>query len=222
MSRQPLRRRTSAFLLAGRSGHRAVAAVAFAAAFVALALTLSATASPHPLSTRELTRALCGTERWSVKVMTDPAASSVSLSPRSTTIVHLRSLTAPVNPSARYGAVERTTYRVHALLKEAKVEADQDIHLVIADPTTGKTMIVEFPASSCTVGASSAVRTRMAAARAAFISACAAPSSTRFHRLSGTATVSGVGFFDRIHGQAGVAPNGIELHPVLGFTRVTC
>jgi len=25
------------------------------------------------------------------------------------------------------------------------------------------------------------------------------------------------GFWDEIHGQSGVAPNGIELHPVLGF-----
>jgi len=28
--------------------------------------------------------------------------------------------------------------------------------------------------------------------------------------------ITGVGFFDYIHGQHGVAPNGIELHPVLG------
>jgi hypothetical protein len=27
----------------------------------------------------------------------------------------------------------------------------------------------------------------------------------------------GVAFFDFLHGQTGVAPNGIELHPVLGF-----
>jgi len=27
--------------------------------------------------------------------------------------------------------------------------------------------------------------------------------------------ITGVGFFDYIHGQRGVAPNGIELHPVL-------
>lgn len=27
--------------------------------------------------------------------------------------------------------------------------------------------------------------------------------------------LTGVGFFDRVHGQSGVAPNGIELHPVL-------
>lgn len=199
-----------------------MAAVVFAAASVVLALTLSANARPHPLSPRELTRALCGTERWSVKVMTDPAASSVSLTPHATTIVHLRTLPAPVHPTTRYGVVERTTYRVHALLKEAKIEADQDIHLVLADPTTGQTMIAELPASSCTAGTASAARTRMAAARAAFITACGTPSSTRFHQLSGTATVSGVGFFDRIHGQTGVAPNGIELHPVLRFTRATC
>jgi hypothetical protein len=32
------------------------------------------------------------------------------------------------------------------------------------------------------------------------------------------ATLIGVGFFDRLHGQLGVAPNGIELHPVLDVT----
>jgi hypothetical protein len=26
-----------------------------------------------------------------------------------------------------------------------------------------------------------------------------------------------VAFFDFLHGQTGVAPNGIELHPILGF-----
>jgi hypothetical protein len=31
------------------------------------------------------------------------------------------------------------------------------------------------------------------------------------------ATVVGVGFFNNEHGQTGVAPNGIELHPALGI-----
>lgn len=37
-----------------------------------------------------------------------------------------------------------------------------------------------------------------------------------FHRLSKrmNATVTGVAFFDFLHGQTGVADNGIELHPV--------
>jgi hypothetical protein len=32
------------------------------------------------------------------------------------------------------------------------------------------------------------------------------------------ARVTGVAFFDFKHGQTGVAPNAIELHPILGFT----
>jgi hypothetical protein len=30
--------------------------------------------------------------------------------------------------------------------------------------------------------------------------------------------VTGVAFFDTLHGQEGVAPNGIELHPILVIT----
>jgi hypothetical protein len=33
----------------------------------------------------------------------------------------------------------------------------------------------------------------------------------------GVATVTGVAFFDFFHGQTGVAPNAIELHPILAF-----
>jgi hypothetical protein len=36
-------------------------------------------------------------------------------------------------------------------------------------------------------------------------------------RLCSQARVVGVAFFDFKHGQTGVAPNAIELHPILGF-----
>jgi hypothetical protein len=39
----------------------------------------------------------------------------------------------------------------------------------------------------------------------------------RAGRVCARARVVGVAFFDYKHGQTGVAPNGIELHPVLGF-----
>jgi len=32
--------------------------------------------------------------------------------------------------------------------------------------------------------------------------------------------VTGILFFDRLHGQIGVAPNGVELHPVLDIEAV--
>ncbi len=45
------------------------------------------------------------------------------------------------------------------------------------------------------------------------------PRSKRLRRVRPwvRATVTGVGFFDFYHGQRGVAPNDIELHPVIGF-----
>jgi hypothetical protein len=36
-------------------------------------------------------------------------------------------------------------------------------------------------------------------------------------RLCTRARVVGVAFWDYFHGQTGVAPNAIELHPILGF-----
>jgi hypothetical protein len=60
-------------------------------------------------------------------------------------------------------------------------------------------------------------------ARAALISACGTPPSTsHFAQLNATATVTGVGFFDIPHGQTGVAPNAVELHPVLRFSNSNC
>src|SRR5438034_6367879 len=47
------------------------------------------------------------------------------------------------------------------------------------------------------------------------------PSSSQFTSISGSASVTGVGFFDFLHRQTGVAPNGIELHPVIGFTALS-
>ena len=61
----------------------------------------------------------------------------------------------------------------------------------------------------------------MTRARNDFARACGDVGSS-FARLRGAATISGVGFFDVLHGQTGVAPNGIELHPVLRFQSSDC
>jgi hypothetical protein len=97
------------------------------------------------------------------------------------------------------------------------------VHLVVADPgALNKTMIVEFPDTACPEVGRSRKAKQMASARAAFFAACGTPSKTSFAQLSGQATITGVGFFDGIHGQRGVAINGIELHPVLSFRNASC
>ena len=100
---------------------------------------------------------------------------------------------------------------------------DNDIHLVIKGITTAGTMIVEFPlAPTCTANATTGAKARMKNARNAFGAACGVPGVSTFTKLQGRATIRGIGFFDFLHGQTGVAPNGIELHPVLRFMDATC
>jgi hypothetical protein len=189
----------------------------------AAALTASVDlVKPAPAKLSVHYRATCGVERWAVKTLTDRAASRINFYPRRTTVSALRRLR-PTSTYTRGRGVERRTYRVRARLIEAKLEADQDFHLVIADLRhPAQTMIVEFPDPACTRGAASKRRLQMQNARARFLNACGIPSSSSFESLSGAATISGVGFFDFIHGQTGVAPNGIELHPVLAFSHARC
>jgi hypothetical protein len=68
----------------------------------------------------------------------------------------------------------------------------------------GRTMITESPAPTCDSRAFPVRRAQIAAARRAL-------------RVCSRARVTGVAFFDFEHGQTGVAPNAIELHPILGF-----
>lgn len=160
----------------------------------------------------------CGVERWAVKTLSDPAAPQVDLVPRASSVSALARLPAPPNLGARLPGVEMHSWRIHVRLLWSKLEDDSDIHLVVADPVTGRTMIVELASPSCAVG--SPAIARITAARAEFVAACGAPARS-FTRLTGTATIDGVGFFDFLHGQRGVAPNGIELHPALRFAG-TC
>jgi hypothetical protein len=87
-------------------------------------------------------------------------------------------------------------------------------------------MIVEFPDPTCAGAKDSPKKTQMASARSALTKACGQPPgpSSDFKNLQGTATVTGVGFFDVKHAkpQTGVAPNNIELHPVLRISNSNC
>jgi hypothetical protein len=160
-----------------------------------------------------------------VKTLTDPGAASVDYSAHNTTVAALRAVHRPNftigTSTPRLPNEEHTTYRVHARLVKAKLEDDGDIHLVIRGLSTADTMVTEMPNASCDGAASSAKRASMAKARNAFVVACGMPTSSHFKLLTGTATVRGVGFFDKPHTSAGQAPNFLELHPLLGFVG-TC
>jgi len=156
----------------------------------------------------------CGVERWSVKTGTDADAGLINLqSTIQTTIASLTSLPAPTTLPAnnRIQPTETTVFQLHATLTEYKLEGDSDYHLVLGDGS-GNTMISEIPSPFC-VGSSSILLSGIQNARSEFDARYTTTSS--FQTANVPVTITGVGFFDFLHGQTGVAPNGIELHAVL-------
>lgn len=182
------------------------------------ACALSACGGPESAAERDESTAQplngCGVERWAVKTGTDAQASMVSLSPVDTTIAHLREFPGTANPpyNARIPPAERTTWKLtDVTLVVYKPESDGDIHLVLSQG--GVTMIAELADPGC-VDPSSPFAAAITKARAQFAAAYPQPAYTVVNR---TVTLAGVGFFDFLHGQTGVAPNGVELHPVLSI-----
>ncbi len=190
----------------------------------ALALGVGFAVTAFPGTAGVSLAAKCGKERWKVKTLTDPAKDKVKLTAKMTTIEKLRKMKVPPGlnqNSDRFIPQETVTYQVNALLMSVKAEADEDLHLVVADPRVGGSMIVEFPSGNC-IGTKA--RAQMIAARQALKDACGeVPKKVgALWTLSGKATIAGVAFFDVIHGQGGVAQNGVELHPVIEFASTDC
>ena len=157
----------------------------------------------------------CGKERWPVKTGTDGDASQISMHHQSATIAQLRKIKAPANPDSRrdtrFTPTEFRTFQISGKLVVIKKEADQDYHLVIQDGR--QKMIIESVDPKCAAG--SIFLTQIRDVRQA-IDGKLGPIAGK-KRPNVMVTVTGVAFFDPIHGQEGVAPNGIELHPILAI-----
>jgi len=157
-----------------------------------------------------------GFGRWTVKTGHDEEVGKVSGIAQPTTIAALRAMKPPPNLS---GDTTRLTYAGSpevppwrlgdVALAGYKLESDGDYHLVLLD-RDGNSLIAEIVDPR---RVAEGWKAQTIQARAVFDRHHSARST--FQSAGETVTVSGVGFFDLIHGQLGVAPNGIELHAVL-------
>jgi hypothetical protein len=182
-------------------------------------------------------------QRWSVKTGADADAGNlVGQTPVTTTVAAMRALAVPavLPPNGRSQGTEETVWELSATLTGYKHESDGDYHLVIADDQ-GNTMIAEIP-DPAALAPGSFFAAQIAAARQAFdeqfglheaarapaapAAPDAAPAAAEFSlaamapaltRVTESVTLQGLGFFDFAHGQDGVAPNAIELHPVISI-----
>jgi hypothetical protein len=157
----------------------------------------------------------CGVERWAVKTLTDPAANQVNLTPQDSSIADLVTIAPPVSPTDRVGPTETSTFRISGTVIFAKAEADGDYHLGLAD-AQGNTMIAESSDPKCAAG--SLVLKQMEEVRASLDAKFPGLAQGQVLKPGVQVTVTGVGFFDRRHGQTAVAPNAIEIHPITAMS----
>jgi hypothetical protein len=163
----------------------------------------------------------CGTERWAVKTLSDMDRDCVSLRPTDATVEQLAGL-APERPrpgGVRARPAECTVYRVEAFMAAwdtvMRRENDRDYHVVLFDRVNQRvSLIAEIPNPECADACRSGLAQKYAEARAALEEGVRRPNP---RDLPIRVRVTGVGFFDRAHGQIGRAPNGFELHPVLSI-----
>lgn len=156
----------------------------------------------------------CGVERWSVKTGTDADAAQINLLPETlTSIATMRSWAAPSSLPAnnRIAPYETTNWVVAATLIKFKKEDDSDYHVVITDHD-GNTMVTELAAPLC-VGTGSPLLSGITKARGQFDNRFTA--TNVFQTVNVPVRITGTAFFDFQHGQTGVAPNAIEIHPIL-------
>lgn len=173
-------------------------AVLVVVAVIPLALASRSVAPSHASQLAPIRS--CGVERWTVKTLQDRP---ILIPRKRTTVAYLTRLPRPLSFPEWRMPFERHVFQVIAPVTLVRPEDDQDLHVVLR---AGRShMIAEAPAWSCTRKAKLYRRQQMARARQRV-------------RLCRRARVTGVAFFDFKHGQTGVAPNAIELHPILGFS----
>jgi hypothetical protein len=182
-----------------------------------------------------------GTERWAVKLATDPDAANIDRTNiRDATVSDLNQLpqlrgNVPAGDNETRLEEERVVYRVSGRLVLFKFEDDDDYHLVITDDSlrytpggkgtvgqeTGTSFIAEIPNPQCYMGKHgdfnrrSELQDALQQTRIKFEQRFPGGQDADTDLGGIPVTVTGVAFYDRQHLQTGRAINGIEAHPLL-------
>lgn len=174
----------------------------------------------------------CGVQRWHVKTLDDVNEGTINWTPSVQTVTYMDALPVPSGynescDTCRYAPSETQVYTIRALLLTRKHETgssgDDDYHVGVADPdNTSKTMVMELPHSICIDACASGFGGFYDAGRN-LLDTCFGAASSSFQAFPAgvVADITGVAFFDGIHGQTDVAPNGVELHPILHIEFVS-
>ena len=161
----------------------------------------------------------CGKNRWDVKTLTDVNASKVKMKPIKTTIDSLRCVKVinKISANTPRFSTEFYTFQITCGIREYINEADGDIHLVLYDlKDTNKTFVAEIPDPNCKEVKGSKYELKYKQCRDE-VEKWKLPKGKI---QKGTYRLTGVMFFDKLHGVSGAPQNGGELHPLLSIKQV--
>jgi len=163
----------------------------------------------------------CGVERWAVKTCTDGDTTLVNFNNIiQSTIAYQRSLPIqPTLPPNNRLPLEDTVYSIDCRLTQYKLEDDGDVHCVIVD-ANNQTMVSEICDPTCPGIANTSRYGMLSSLRTWFI-ANYHPTTSWQYPTNLNIRITGVGFYDFLHGQTGIPPNGREIHPILTMSVLT-
>lgn len=169
-----------------------------------------------------ISSAQCGKERWNVKTLSDKDTLKVVFNHPIKTTVNTQAVLpkpAKIPKNMPRQNTECNVYTIDCYIIEYKKEADKDIHIVLRDLQTNATMVAEIPSPECKEVQKTSRYKKFAELYTWFTVNIGNPTSS-FKTLVKPLKVriTGVGYYDFIHGQRGMAPNGREIHPVLSIS----
>lgn len=162
----------------------------------------------------------CGIERWKIKTLSDADTSFIDFTNIKKNTVHEQvSLTRSVGKLNTRRPSEEEVYLIECFVIGFVKEKDHDIHIEVKDVNTAETMVIELVNPDCLDAKNTSRYQQLKEVYEAFINKMGRPPST-FKYLTNPVliTITGVGFWDFLHGQKGMARNGREIHPVLSLT----
>ena len=162
----------------------------------------------------------CGVERWAVKTCTDADTTHVNFyNIIQSSIAYQRSLPVqPTLPPNNRLLLEDTVYSIDCRLTQYKLEDDGDIHCVIVD-ANNQSMVSEICDPSCPGIINTSRYGMLSALRTWFVNNYHPTTSWQYPNIN--IRITGVGFYDFLHGQTGIPPNGREIHPILTMSVLT-
>lgn len=162
----------------------------------------------------------CGGKRWDVKTLSDFDTAYVDFKNVVSTTIHQQiNLPKPAGENTFRMQSEDTVYSLTGyVVAYKKQEDDKDIHIVIQDPKTKETMVAEVICSECCSVKKTSRYQQFKEVDEWFTENIGTPKTAFTYPLRPKlVTLTGVGFFDKQHGQKGMALNGREIHPVLSI-----